>query len=566
LATQSGVRFREEDAVLAHAGFAGQENDARVALVRRVLESSTFEHSPKLRSFLEYVCRCALNDEPAAATESQIGIHVFGRPPGYNANEDNIVRSQARLLRLKLEHHFANEGRTEPVVITIPKGRYLPAFEPRLDAFAVPETKAAVQPDEPSPDAPRAESYHRIAEAPEEIQDRRESSSSWRWALVAIGAVVALAIVWFARTSAAPRLAAAGTPVNAGANVGSASTYRPSIAVPIPDKTIRIASGDITGSFSDLTGERWSRDVFFEGGAAKSGPERLFPPVADPSLFRNIREGVSVGIHPPSGFQYDIPAPPGVYELRLYFADPLRYTVAGADGQHLRHFQVNLNGKPILIDFDAVADAGQSAVDIRAFKDVSPAQDGEIHLDFVPSPDRPFVSALELSPGVPGAMQPIRISVHNTDLVDDNGIRWSGDRYFVDGSKVGTPLSPGKPPVSPVYTQERYGNFSYAIPVPPGSYTVRLHFMESFWGPSSGICTGIGCRIFDVTCNGETLLQDFDVFKAAGGDYRPAIKTFHGLRPNGQGKLLISFSPRVDYAEVRAIEVLDENRGEPANP
>jgi hypothetical protein len=38
------------------------------------------------------------------------------------------------------------------------------------------------------------------------------------------------------------------------------------------------------------------------------------------------------------------------------------------------------------------------------------------------------------------------------------------------------------------------------------------------------------------------------------------VRTFHGLRPNGQGKLLLSFSPQVDYAEVRAIEVLDESR------
>ena len=57
---------------------------------------------------------------------------MYDRPPGYNPNEDNIVRSQARLLRLKLEHHFANEGKDEAIMITIPKGRYLPAFETRM--------------------------------------------------------------------------------------------------------------------------------------------------------------------------------------------------------------------------------------------------------------------------------------------------------------------------------------------------------------------------------------------------------------------------------------------------
>ena len=105
----------------------------REELVRRVASSSTFEKSPRLRAFFLHVCRCALDNKPEAATEQQVGICVYDRPPGYNPNEDNIVRSQARLLRLKLEHHFANEGKDEAMVITIPKGRYLPVFETRSE-------------------------------------------------------------------------------------------------------------------------------------------------------------------------------------------------------------------------------------------------------------------------------------------------------------------------------------------------------------------------------------------------------------------------------------------------
>ena len=105
----------------------------REELVHRVASSSTFERSPRLRAFFLHVCRCALDNKPEGATEQQVGICVYDRPPGYNPNEDNIVRSQARLLRLKLEHHFANEGKDEAIMITIPKGRYLPAFETRSE-------------------------------------------------------------------------------------------------------------------------------------------------------------------------------------------------------------------------------------------------------------------------------------------------------------------------------------------------------------------------------------------------------------------------------------------------
>jgi hypothetical protein len=219
-----------------------------------------------------------------------------------------------------------------------------------------------------------------------------------------------------------------------------------------------------------------------------------------------------------------------------------------------------VNGRTLLESFDAVADAGSQAVAIRAFKDITPAPDGKVHVEFMPGPEAPFVNALELIPGSPGKMKPIRLSVHASDLVDDNGTRWSADNYFIGGRRGASASPPAGTKIPPLYSVERYGNFSYAIPVPSGSYMVKLHFMESFFifGPSRGLCRGTGCRVFDVTCNGVMLLKDFDIFHAAGGGFRPVIRTFYKLHPNGQGKLLLSFSPKVNYAEVRAIEVIDE--------
>jgi hypothetical protein len=61
-------------------------------------------------------------------SEQQIGIRVFGRDPGYNPGDDNIVRSQARILRSKLETYFQGEGAGETLRIEIPKGSYVPVF------------------------------------------------------------------------------------------------------------------------------------------------------------------------------------------------------------------------------------------------------------------------------------------------------------------------------------------------------------------------------------------------------------------------------------------------------
>ena len=116
--------------------------------MERILASSQFRTTQRLREFLLYISECALNKTPEAATEQQIGVHVFHRPAGYNSSEDSIVRTHARLLRQKLAEYFATEGAEEPVIIEVPKGHYLPIFRARQSApppapFAVPVEPAA---------------------------------------------------------------------------------------------------------------------------------------------------------------------------------------------------------------------------------------------------------------------------------------------------------------------------------------------------------------------------------------------------------------------------------------
>jgi hypothetical protein len=106
------------------------EGDERWKLVQRVIESPHLVGSARLRDFLLHVAACALRETPEEATEQQIGIQVFQRSPGFNSSEDSIVRSQARLLRLKLGAYFNAEGASEPLIIEIPKGHYLPVFLP----------------------------------------------------------------------------------------------------------------------------------------------------------------------------------------------------------------------------------------------------------------------------------------------------------------------------------------------------------------------------------------------------------------------------------------------------
>ena len=125
------------------------DGNPRWQLVQRIIASPQFARSARLKTFLQYVARCALLNHAEQVTEQQIGVHVFGKPADYNAGEDNIVRSQARFLRGKLTEYFdSGPGLEESLILTIPKGSYLPHFTPRTEAPAIVQ-EAPAPPDPP---------------------------------------------------------------------------------------------------------------------------------------------------------------------------------------------------------------------------------------------------------------------------------------------------------------------------------------------------------------------------------------------------------------------------------
>lgn len=107
-------------------------------LTDRLLAGEALRRSPRLRALFSYLAEHSLNDERGLLSEQQIGIAVFGRTPGFSASEDSVVRVQVHNLRERLAEYFAGEGAAEPVVISIPKGRYRLVFAPRAHARDTP--------------------------------------------------------------------------------------------------------------------------------------------------------------------------------------------------------------------------------------------------------------------------------------------------------------------------------------------------------------------------------------------------------------------------------------------
>jgi hypothetical protein len=138
---------------------------------------------------------------------------------------------------------------------------------------------------------------------------------------------------------------------------------------------------------------------------------------------------------------------------------------------------------------------------------------------------------------------------------------WSPDNYFEGGQ-----LASYTPPVSgtddpELYETERWGNFSYAIPVSPGKYTVTLYFAvrHGAWDEPSTVGqdnSGVA-HVFNVFCNGTALLKGFNLPREAG-QTDVVVRRFQGIEPNAQGKLMLNFVPVDGYATVTGIEVLAE--------
>lgn len=124
--------------------------DERWQLVQRIVSSPAFQKSTRLRELLEYISERTIHGHSHELTEQHIGDTLFHKASGYSSLEDSSVRVHARQLRLKLHEYFDEEGRSESLILSIPKGCYTPTFKPATIARgAAPQVAAKTSPSNP---------------------------------------------------------------------------------------------------------------------------------------------------------------------------------------------------------------------------------------------------------------------------------------------------------------------------------------------------------------------------------------------------------------------------------
>jgi len=503
-----------------------------------------------MSNLLEYICERYFDGDTEGIKEYSIATDVFRRPQSFDQATDSIVRVEVFRLRKKLREFYDGEGADQAIEIVVATGHYRPEFIDRIpqgrlqdelpdSMLGAEQANSEVREGSLIPEADPAASQDATVLTGDLVVPRSKHSFR-RMGLLAGGVLLAIAAAsawWWSHRS---RDASANR-----AQLASASFASPLASGP----EVRIRCGYARPIFKDGEGNVWTGDHYFTGGFATELPDQHIARTRNHELYLTERTGV---------FSYKIPLAPGIYELRLHFAETTyspTSTLGG--GENSRVFDMRLNGRPLLSQFDIVSDAGANTADVRVFQDVTPDKDGYLHLDFSGVLGMPIINAIEIVPGVPHSLRPIRMVAQNSFFVDKSGNLWMPDTYFSSGQLAADKVVVGGTAEPGLYAGERYGNFTYALPVDEGSYKMTLYFSEKYWGSEVSKKGGVGSRVFDVLCNGVALTRRLDITKEAGSG-RALVKTYHGLRPNAQGKLIVSFVPDVNYASVDAVELEEE--------
>jgi hypothetical protein len=147
----------------------------------------------------------------------------------------------------------------------------------------------------------------------------------------------------------------------------------------------------------------------------------------------------------------------------------------------------------------------------------------------------------------PTTSAPIIINCGGPTYLDRAGQLWSADMDFVGGSTFSTTLSITGTSDPTLYQTVRYApTLTYNIPVVNGTYTVTLYFAEIYFN-------ALGQRVFNVSIEGQTVLQNFDIW-AVAGQFAAVQRTF--VVTVTDGVLNIVGTASLNNANFSAIQVV----------
>lgn len=316
---------------------------------------------------------------------------------------------------------------------------------------------------------------------------------------------------------------------NINANHTIAASFTASTTSTTGSTTFAVNSGG--AQYASPQGVTYLADSRYSGGNVGTTASTISG-TTEGALYKSERYG---------NFSYNIPVANGSYSVTLKFAE-IYFAAPGK-----RVFSVTVNGQTVISDLDIFAKVGKNV----AYDVVIPVNvtNGAISISFTSKVNNAKVNAIRIAPAA--AATPISGRVVFADnaggslYASSTGITYAADSKYTGGTVGTTTSAISNTTDDRVYQSERYGSFSYNIPVANGNYQVTLKFAENYW-------TAAGKRVFSVKVNGQTAISNLDLYAKAGKNVAYDVVIPVSVT---NGTLAINFVSQTNYAKVNGIVV-----------
>jgi hypothetical protein len=99
--------------------------------IERIVHSEQFRSSEVLRRLLTFLSEKAIAGEADNLKEYVVAIDGLGKSSTYDPQHNSAVRIQMGRLRQRLAEYYRSEGKNDPMIVDLPKGRFRLTFEER---------------------------------------------------------------------------------------------------------------------------------------------------------------------------------------------------------------------------------------------------------------------------------------------------------------------------------------------------------------------------------------------------------------------------------------------------
>jgi TolB-like protein/Flp pilus assembly protein TadD len=111
-------------------------SEAILLQLAKILASPVFQGAERSTKLLRYLVEQTANGHADGLKEYTLGAEALGKGSSFDPRTDTIVRAEATRLRNRLEKYYDAEGRADPIVISLPRGSYVPRFQEQIPPAA----------------------------------------------------------------------------------------------------------------------------------------------------------------------------------------------------------------------------------------------------------------------------------------------------------------------------------------------------------------------------------------------------------------------------------------------